>query len=209
MFKKLLQWFTKTSVYSFIVLKIIPYIRFSTYYSDIRGWQYFRGHNLLQPGDIVLCIDRKKLTSVIIPGEISHAGFCVDKDAEWEISEMTHDHYSKSNFFDFCKESDRVVIMRCRDFDENYIPKVIERCKSYEDAKYDVDFSLGVKDLYCSELVYMSDFEKRLDISLEDLAGLGTPYISPTGLLRAKNCDVVWDSDAEVRYPDTNETVEA
>ena len=55
----------------------------------------------------------------------------------------------------------------------------------------------------------MSDFEKRLDISLEDLAGLGTPYISPTGLLRAKNCDVVWDSDAEVRYPDTNETVEA
>jgi len=54
---------------------------------------------------------------------------------------------------------------------------------------------MGVKALYCSELVYQSDFERRLDVNLEDLAGLGRKYISPDGLYKAKNVRVVWDSD--------------
>ena len=203
MFKKLLRRlylkFTATKFFSYVILHIVPYIRFTTYYTSLRGWKYYRGHKLLQPGDIILTADKKKLTTVLIPGEVAHAALCVDKDAEWEVSEMTHDNYSKSNFFDICKESDRVLILRCKDWDVNYTRQVIEKCKTFENATYDIAFNLGVKALYCSELVYESDFERRLDVSLDDLAGIGQLYISPTGLLQAKNCEIVWDSDEEVR----------
>jgi hypothetical protein len=135
---------------------------------------------------------------LLIPGEVAHAGLCVAKDAEWEISEMTHDNYSKSNFFDICKESDRVLILRCKDWDENYKQQVIDKCKTFVDATYDVSFDFGVKALYCSELVYQSDIEKRLEVNLDDIAGIGQKYISPTGILKAENCDIIWDSDKEI-----------
>ena len=169
MFKKLLRKLylklTHTKAFSYVVLHIIPYIRFTTYYTSLRGWKYHRGHKVLQPGDIVLTLDRKKLTTLLIGGEMTHAALCVDKDAEWEISEMTHDNYVRSNFFDICKESDRVMILRCTDWDETYTQQVVEKCKTFVDAVYDVSFDFGVKQLYCSELVYQSDFERRLDVS--------------------------------------------
>jgi predicted nuclease of restriction endonuclease-like RecB superfamily len=119
----------------------------------------------------------------------------VSKDEIWEVSEMTHDHYVKSTFFDLCRESDRVIILECKDWDEEYSNKVIQKCKDLSSAKYDTQFNLGVEALYCSELIYQSDFERRLDIQLDDLIGLNKPYISPDGLLAAKNCTVIWDSD--------------
>ena len=195
--KKALLWFMQSSIYTYLVKNVIPYIRFTTYYTSLRGWKYQRGYKILQPGDILLTLDRKKLTTLIIPGEVSHAALCVDKDCEWEISEMTHTDYTHSTFFDLCKESDRVLILRCKDWDDIYTQSVIDRCRSFDGVSYDVAFQMGVKTLYCSELVYESDHERRLQVSTEDLAGVGTPYISPAGLLHAENCDIVWDSDLE------------
>jgi len=199
MLKKFLRWLTRTSIYRYILINIIPYIRTTTYYTSFRGWKYKRGYVKLQKGDIVLTADKKKLTSFLIPGEFAHASLCVAKNSEWEISEMTHTDYTKSTFFDICKESDRVVILRCKEWDPLYLDKVVDKCKSFQDAVYDVSFVLGIKELYCSELVYQADFEYRLDINLEDLAGLGQKYISPTGLFKALNCEVVWDSDLETQ----------
>lgn len=191
-----------TQVYFWLLIRVIPYIRFSLYYTSIRGWKYQRGYKLLQPGDFMLTVDEKKLTHLLIPGMFSHGCLCIDKGSEWEVSEMTHENYTKSCFFDLCKEADRVVIMRCKDFDQKYIDEVlIPTCKSFVDAKYNVEFDLGIPALYCSELVYQSDKERRLKVNLEDLAGLGRPYISPDGLYKAKNCVVVWDSDQEVPLP--------
>ena len=188
----------RSNLYRWLLQSIIPYIRFTTYYPSLRGWKYQRGYNLLQPGDIILTVDRRKLTTVLIGGEFSHAAQCVGKNVEWEISEMTHHDYTMSTFFDICKEADRVVILRCTDYDADYIQKVIERCKELRTAKYDQTFSLGVDFLYCSELNYQSDVERRLQVNLEDLAGIGRPYISPTGLYKAKNVQIVWDSDLEI-----------
>jgi len=112
---------------------------------------------------------------------------------------MTHENYTRSHFFDLCMEADRVVILRCKDFDSDYIQKVIQKCLSFQNAVYDVHFTLGVKSLYCSELVFQSDFERRLKVDLSDLAGIGLPYISPTGLYQAENVEIVWDSDQEKR----------
>lgn len=200
-YKSALLWLMSTKIYSWLLLKIIPFIRITTYYASIRGWKYKRGYAQLQPGDILLCIDRKKLTTFLVPGEFTHACLCVDVGSEWEISEMTHSGYTKSTFFDVCKESDRVVILRCSGFDAEYLPFVLQRCRQFDGAEYDVEFKFGIKALYCSELVYLSDFEKRLGASEEDLAHLGRPYISPTGLYEAKNVAVVWDSDQEIPPP--------
>ena len=139
----------------------------------------------------------------MIGGQFTHAALCIDKlnhsevfDPKlYEVAEMTHTNYTESFFFDICKEADRVVILRCKDFDTTYIQLVIKMCKSFSDRPYDGGFELGVKALYCSELVYQSDYEHRLQVSLEDVAGIGQPYISPTGLYLAKNIQVIYDSD--------------
>jgi len=161
----------------------------------MRGIKYHEGYKKLLPGDIIVTNDRKKLTSLLIPGEFSHAALCISKDQKWEVSEMTHTDYTKSAFFDICKESDRVVILRCDVWKKSYVLEVIKKCKGFVGAKYDQEFELGVEALYCSELVYMADFKKLLDVNLDDLAGLGRLYLSPDGLFKAKNVKIIWDSD--------------
>ena len=108
---------------------------------------------------------------------------------------MTHTDYTKSTFFDICKESDRVVVMRCIESTPEIVFDAIERCKKFAGASYDFEFKLGVKALYCSELVYQSYRDNFLKVNLEDMVGLGREYVSPTGLYKAKNLVVVADSD--------------
>lgn len=198
-YKRILLWYMQTDFHHWLLKEVIPYIRFTTYYTTLRGWKYKRGYRKLQPGHIIVGIDKKKLTTKLIGGTFTHAALCVEKGVEWEVSEMTHTDYTESAFFDICKEADRVVILRCKDWDEQYTREVIKRCRSFRGTDYDVEFKLGVKTLYCSELVYQSDYEHRLQVSLEDVAGIKRPYISPTGIYKALNVEVIWDSDNEVR----------
>ena len=194
--RKLLVWFTNTYFYYWLLTKIVPYIRFTTYYPKIRGAKYHEGYRFLQRGSIVLTRDNKKLTSLLIGGEFSHAAFCVsNSDRHYQIAEMTHNNYTKSWFFDLCKEADRVVILGCTAFDKYYVNEIIDKCESFQDVKYDIHFKMGVKALYCSELIYEADFERRLQVELDDIRSLGREYISPDGLYHAKNTYVVWDSE--------------
>lgn len=198
--KRILVWFMNTRAYSWLLKHVIPYIRFTTYYTSLRGAKYKAGYAKLRPGHIILTLDRKKLTSMLIPGGFAHAALCLNKSVgSYEIAEMTHTDYTKSYFFDICKEADRVVILKCTAWDAEYTKKVIAKCRTFEGAVYDVQFAFGVKALYCSELIYQADFERRLQVNLEDLAGLGREYISPTGLFNAKNVRIVWDSDEELQ----------
>ena len=196
-YRKLTLIVMQSEFYEFIITKIIPFIRISFYYSKMRGFKYKKAYSLLQPGDYILCKDEWKLTTWLIPGKYSHAALCVDKteDSLFEVAEMTHLGFTKSTFYDIFRESTSLVILRCKDWDKEYTEKVIEKCRSFEGTPYDVIFQFGIKTLYCSELVYEADFEKRLQISTEDLMGLGRKYISPYGLSKAKNVDIIYDSD--------------
>lgn len=196
-FRRFLIWLTKSEFWYTLLMKVIPYLRFTTYYTNFRGWKYHRGYQLLQPGDFVCSLDDKKLTTFLIPGEFAHASFCVSKDGEFEMAEMTHHDFTRSTFFDICAESTRVCIFRSTDYDPEYIEKMVEKCKSFKDTEYDVEFKLGVDLLACSELVYFTDFEKRLQVNLEDIHLLGRDYISPDGLTKGKTVIKVWDSDNE------------
>lgn len=214
--KYFLVWFMETSFYKFLLLKVVPFIRFSMYYTRLRGNKYHEGWQLLQPGHIVLTIDDKKLTGMLIGGFMSHAALCLAKrdiSHEYEIAEMTHTNFTYSDFFDICKEASRVLIINCEDWDKDYKGRVVKAAHSLHNAKYDIEFELGVEALYCSELVLQADkiayqsilneldvsspLNCRLKVDLSDLAGLGRPYISPDGLLFAKNVRVVWDSDGQ------------
>ncbi len=197
--RKFLIWLMRTPPYKFMLKHVIPYLRFKMYYTNMKGYQYRQGYEVLRPGHIIVTIDYSKLTTMLIGGTFTHAAQCVGKGGDWEISEMTHTDYTKSTFFDICKESDRVVILECPDWTGEYLQQVINRCKNMDGAKYDQEFALGLENLYCSELVYLSDIENRMQASLDDLADLGRPYISPTGLYKARNVRVVWDSDKCLR----------
>lgn len=184
----------QTNFYKFLLKSVIPYIRFTTYYTNLKGWKYHKLYRALRVGDVILTIDKKKLTTILIPGEFSHAAMCVSRDLNWEVSEMTHDDYTKSTFFDVCKESDRVVIMRST-LPREQVSQAVEKCKSFEGAEYDSSFDLGLKSLYCSELIYQSYRDNSLNADLEDFVGLGRPYISPEGLYHAENLKLIIDSD--------------
>ena len=220
MFKRLklkfLMWMMRRSFFHFIVMRIVPFLRFSLYYSRPSNEKYIswgalahKGYQKLEPGDIILSLDAKKLLTFIIgkatadnnpdlyPFVPAHAALCVSKNGEFEVAEMTHHNYTKSAWMDVCSEATRVVIIRCKDFDQDYINNVlIPKCLSFKDKKYDVKFIQGIDELACSEMVFFSDVEGRLQVNLDPIMGLD-PYISPVGLLNAKNCDVIWDSDLE------------
>jgi hypothetical protein len=199
-----LQWafvrmFMRTRFYNWLLTDIIPYIRFTTYYTSMRAKVAFVGYEVLKPGHIILTVDEKKLTTKLISkftGEegFSHAALCVSKDKNFEIAEMTHKNFTKSCFFDVCYEATRVVILECYDFDEKYVKEMVGWTKSLENVPYDNYFSLGVDALSCSELIYAVDYERRLKVDLKPIIGK-EPYISPMGLYQAKNVKVIWDSN--------------
>jgi len=199
MFRKIVEYILNTRLFGYLLKKVLPFIRSNTYYTTFTGAQYHRGYNLLRPGDYILCTDYKKLTTQLIPGKYSHAAFCISKDGVWEISDMTYKNYRKICFFDICKESDLVEIFRPINknsipWDLKYVSEVIECCRSLQDTTYDQQFNLDAKSLYCFELIYHCDFERRLEIKLEDFMNLGRPYVSGDALANCKSYRV-WSSE--------------
>ncbi len=217
--RRLILWLTRTRFFRWLLIDVIPYIRFTLYYTSFPGSKYIEGYRVLTPKHFILAKDSKKLTTLLVNGFMTHAGKCVNRRRDgvmdpvisneyvtWDIAEMTHKNYTKSHFFDICKESDRVLICRCVDYDDAYSALVNFFTVMLQNSIYDVQFTLGVEALYCSELVYQADrlaSEKNglespvLNADLTDSKGLGTKYISPDGLLFASNVICDWDSSGE------------
>lgn len=193
--KKIILLVMQTKAYGWLLKHVIPYIRFTTYYASFTGMNYEGARRTVQACDVILTTDKLKLTSVLIPGVVDHAALCLSDHRE--IAQMTHKDFTIDTMFDICKESTRVIIMRCEKIwgDPNYKYHMTQKCRGFAGAKYDGQFKLGVESLYCSELVYQADFMRFIECDLTDLAGLGRPYISPTGLLFAKNMKCVYDSE--------------
>lgn len=195
--RRVILWFFEAKLIGWLLLNVIPYIRFTFYYTSFRGWRYQRGYKLLKPGHIILTNDAWKFTSILIPGDKSHAALCVTRDSEFEIAEMTHKHFTRSTFYDLCHESTRVEIYECIDWDEEYVKTVIRTCLTFKDALYGLRD--GPKFLSCSKMIVASDPEHRLKASHEDVLGLGMSYVSPTDISEAPNIRRVWDSDDEIQ----------
>ena len=68
-YRRLVGWGMQTRPYRYMLKHVIPYIRFTTYYTSMRGWKYHQIYNAVQPGDIILTTD-KKIISIDNPGRI-------------------------------------------------------------------------------------------------------------------------------------------
>lgn len=198
--KPLIMWYLNTSFNRWVVLKLLPKLRFSNTYAKLSGLDYRLAYDRLKAGDIVLSTDKANLSTKLVGGKYTHAMFCVGKDSSGralvEIVEMVGEGFKETDFFSVCKQADEIAVVRCDSFDPEYIEKMVEKAITFRGTPYDVKFEMesGYKALYCSELVYDIDFEHRLEVSLEDIAGLGREYISPTGLFKAKNASIIFKS---------------
>ncbi len=206
--RHLVLWLSRTWVWKELLLKIIPFIRFTTYYTRLRGKAYHEAYDKLSPGNFCLSVDEKKLTTFLVPGIMTHASFCVNKRgplycSEYEIVEATHEGVIRSDFFDICKEASRVLIMELDSkasaqwWCSRWKELAISRALALVGKPYDTSFEFGVEALYCSELVYQCDkfAGPLLNIDTSDFSGLGQEYVSPDGLLFAPGVRCKWDTD--------------
>lgn len=201
MIQKLANWFMQTKLYSFVLEKIVPFIRFTTYYPSFPGHKFRDAYKILQPGDIIFCDDDKKLTSVLIPGKVAHVAVFVDKgeDVPYEVAEATHLGFTKSFFFDVAKESTWIAIGRPQ-VSDGYKMKFCDTVKSFEHDHYDNWFRMGDGNRACSEYPYDGDTDKQFGIIPVYLPALGRSFPTPDAVYNAKNIKIIWDSDNEQQH---------
>ncbi len=180
-------------LYEYPVLHWLPKIRFSWSHGGLTGKQFRDGYKYLFPGAIILSTDKMRLSSFLTSGDLDHAALCVSVGGEHEVAEMTAHGYSKCDFFDTCHVSDRVVIVRCKDWDEAYTKQVVAECVAKFGVPYDIYFQLGGRELYCSELPWACDTLHKLKIKFS--SSLGRLLVLPTDIYSAENIEIVWDSD--------------
>jgi hypothetical protein len=190
---KILRWLMTTRLYAFIMRHIVWRIRFSTTPSRFNSEKFAGLQASALPGRFLLTVDDRKLTTFLIPGITSHAAYVSDSC----VIDMINSGLRKSQLFDQAQESDRIIVMDCLLWDDEYKRTMMNYANSIasKPVRYDISFTLGIEELYCSELIYKLDFEQRLNCDLSDLVGMNKPYISPDGLLFAEHAVCVWDSD--------------
>lgn len=216
-YRKTVFWFMDTRLWFNLLKYTIPFIRMTPYYPRLKPLVFQLLYKALRPGDFIFQIDVKKLTAMAIGGEWSHVAYCVDKGAgKVEVVEMTHENFHQTDFFQVCKEGTRIAIGRIDDpkWTEEYNKRFIYNLWEEQDSVYNFNFRAKeridprstqplrdkngdkiFKFNYCSQLGTTADTENIIQCNWEDLAGLGVPYISPTGLYKAKNMKIIADSD--------------
>ena len=184
-------------VYAWIMWWIVCRLRFSCCHTSMTSAKYRQGLAKLERGDIVLTRDNRALSTWLVPGTHTHALLCVDNLLAMVgpvCAEMTHEGYGEIDFAEACFHASRVVILRCQDFDRDYAERVATKCRSFKGTPYDTQFDLDDDEVYCSELPYHCDFERRLQVVPSRAWGTGQKVIKPDDL-SASNVEVVYDSD--------------
>lgn len=180
----------QTWAYRFISLHIVPHLYY--WFAPMRPIkEYAEITALIEPGDFLVSTSKFKLTHILIPGMIDHAAIYV---GHGDVVEMIGKGWNKIPLRQFWREATNMAVLRLNPHDEAYAYEMCGRANALKGTEYDIDFTLGVDFLYCSELLYVVDFENRAKFDLSDLKGLGKQYLSPTGVYQAKGCTVIYDT---------------
>lgn len=168
--------------------------------------KYEQGVVKLRRGDTILTTDNRALSTILVPGEHTHALLCLDHFLLSPVcGQMTHKGFNTISFAETCFHSSRFVILRGTKFDEDYINDVVvPKGRSFTDAKYARDFDPCASDgdVYCSQYVWSCDPENRLGITQSRAPYTGQLVVTPDDLYNAANVKVIYDSD------DSNEEVD-
>lgn len=172
--------------YPYMATNVYPYIRFSTYHTSMTGKDMWKGYDILQPGDIVLSQDNKKLTNIIQLGsKYKHVGLCISKNKDQEIIHSKPKygvHYV--TFADFCFKADKVCILRPKI--ENWkMNEIINNAKNKLGKPFDIFLNLNDNKRYaCTELIYFADNKKYLNLPKNP---------RPDDFYNSHIFDVVWE----------------
>jgi len=118
--RRLILWFMNGRLYNFLMNHVVWRIRFTTYYTNLKGVYYHDSYKILQPADVILTTDDLKLTSILIPGIVDHAAVFVGKNVNFEVVEATHKGVQGCYYADVWKESTRIIIIRCTKWNPLY-----------------------------------------------------------------------------------------
>lgn len=188
-YSRFMAWLLKTHAMRFTLRYVVPEIKIL--HAPGPGYntkEHIRKN--MRPGDVLVSKSTYRLTNLVIGGKFSHGAFVINTN---EIAEMTAKDFDVVDVNEFAAGCTHIALLRLKSPDQIYANKMVEKCLSFSDARYDADFSLGVEALYCSELVYQSDFERRMKCNLDDIVGMGRPYISPDGLFCAPGLELVYE----------------
>lgn len=193
--RKTLIWILSQKTVQIVVLKVLPKIRFSTSYA-LLGWADYTSISLnARPGDIILSVDKSKLTSLLIPGYWSHVGLVVKNDHDQDgvlIVEAVPPAVRETSLFDFCKCADEVMVLR-PDVTNDVVEQAVFRAKYNIGREYDGLFKYGPTALYCAELISYC-FLQSVKFDWSDLWGVGYPYLSPDGVADGEPLTVIFHS---------------
>ena len=185
----------RTWLYRWLMWYVVPHVRVSVCHTSMTSRKYRHGVMQMRRGDIILTTDNRALSTICVPGTHTHALLCINR-SERMCAEMTHSGYGEIHVAKAFFHASRVVILRCPDWDESYIDRVVTKCRSFAGTKYDTQFDLDPDEIYCSELPWQSDVEGRLLVVPSRAWGTGQLVVTPDNLAAA-NVDVVFDSDEE------------
>lgn len=164
------------------MLHIVPKIRFTMGLPKFSGIQYENLKGYLKPGDILVSVDRSKLSTLLIPGEWSHAAIWTGT----HVMEALPGGVEKNLLYDFCRTADDIGVVSYKD--QAYAQVMATEAEKYLGLEYDAKFSMGPEQVYCSELVFLADKERRLKLNLQDFHGIGMDYICPDDVWNAQDC---------------------
>lgn len=195
--RRLLLWTLNSAPARFTMRWLIPAFRFGG--KPLSDIEITLIGQALQPGRCLLIKDPLKLSHILIGGKWSHAGIHTREVAGIPlIAEMGHADFQEVPLRKFLGKSRHVAVIAPDAWEgvgdyTPYLQTMAERAQilGYSSHSYDFTFSHGEKSLYCSELIYLADYEQRYQADMSDLIGLNHPYISPDGLYKAKRARVI------------------
>lgn len=190
--RRLLLFIMESYIYRIFLRYILPFLRWPKGIPEEKR-EIIRQQ--VMPGDIILTKTKRSLAAQLIPGDWDHALIFTMKDRTHHIAEMIAPGFNEDTLEYVLNDCDQLCILRPKDqWPPVYIIKFLKKALSFKGAKYDQSFDLGIKSLYCSELIYHADIDKRLKFNLEDLAGLGRPYLSPMGIYNCVDLEKIYVS---------------
>jgi hypothetical protein len=210
MYRKFVLWMLETKGFNLFVKNILPKLFWRTpklpknpevemiYDKFIKALeQRFRSAENYR-GIIMSCRDPSKVTGLLIPTDIDHSAVLIGYSyalRDYAIIEAVSGGVRVISLREFIRTAEAITAHVGESWDHVYRKKVSELAASYLGRPYDRKYQFGTEELYCSEISFDADFEKRCKYNLDDFAGIGREYISPKGITEAVGMVKIFDSE--------------
>lgn len=209
--RKTLLWATQTDAYKYFLKNILPKMQFrkKKYSKEFLHFKHlqlvtalnerFRDIRYAQ-GVVISTRDSSKISGLLVPTDLDHTAIIShwnEKESDFEIIQALGEGVVTSLLRELCTSCEGFVAHIGEDWDYDYTKLMVEKAKTFIGKPYDGSFQFGIEALYCSEIVYLADFEKRVRYDTSDFAGIGQQYISPKGITEGVGMIKLFDTEIE------------